>query len=335
MASYDRWVGSLAGLALGDALGSAVEARGRAPAAELAAALRAGGVPFRARPPHAAGQVTDDTQSAILLATSLVTCRPFDGHDFARRLASLLDSGRGVGFGPGTRAAVRRLGEGVPWDAAGEPAPYAGNGAAMRVAPAGLAAADAVAAAELAEAQARVTHLDPRACAMAAAIAVAVHRLAGGATPDAGPFCEELASHVRRLAPEAADVLRLLPTWCVLEPDAALADVGRRALDAATGDAAHGISSNAITSVAWALYAFLRTPDEPREVLATAIGAGGDTDSMAAIAGALAGARHGLGAWGGMPLDALHDHGEPVLPVLETLAAAAMAAPLSLSPRTT
>ena len=46
----------------------------------------------------------------------------------------------------------------------------------------------------------------------------------------------------------------------------------------------------------WSLYAFLRSPDDYWETICTAIGVGGDTDTMAAIAGAISGARLGVAA---------------------------------------
>jgi ADP-ribosylglycohydrolase len=49
-------------------------------------------------------------------------------------------------------------------------------------------------------------------------------------------------------------------------------------------------------SVCWAVYAFLRFPDDYWEAIRLAIGVGGDTDTMAAMAGAIAGARVGLAA---------------------------------------
>jgi ADP-ribosylglycohydrolase len=74
-----------------------------------------------------------------------------------------------------------------------------------------------------------------------------------------------------------------------------------------------------VPSVAWSLYAFLRTPDDYWAVVRTAIAVGGDTDTMAAMAGALAGAHLGAavlpqpllerltdrGAWGAAELDGL------------------------------
>ena len=48
-----------------------------------------------------------------------------------------------------------------------------------------------------------------------------------------------------------------------------------------------------IPSLVWSLYAFLHAPDDYWTAVCTAIAAGGDTDTMAAITGAIAGARLG------------------------------------------
>jgi ADP-ribosylglycohydrolase len=61
--------------------------------------------------------------------------------------------------------------------------------------------------------------------------------------------------------------------------------------------------------VLWALYSFLRSPDDYWETILTAIGVGGDVDTTAAMAGAIAGARLGPA---GVPNDlasGIHDRG--------------------------
>lgn len=45
------------------------------------------------------------------------------------------------------------------------------------------------------------------------------------------------------------------------------------------------------------LYCFLLLPDDPQAVVRRAAYSSGDSDSIAALAGAFAGARHGLEAW--------------------------------------
>ncbi len=62
----------------------------------------------------------------------------------------------------------------------------------------------------------------------------------------------------------------------------------------------HGIS--AVEAVPAAIAAFLGAPDDPRAVVVRAVCMGGDTDTIAAMAGAVAGAHAGASA---LPEDAL------------------------------
>jgi ADP-ribosylglycohydrolase len=71
-----------------------------------------------------------------------------------------------------------------------------------------------------------------------------------------------------------------------------------------------GISAFVTPSVLWSLYAFLRSPDDYWETICTAIGVGGDTDTMAAIAGAISGARLGVAALPQELLSHLTDQGD-------------------------
>ncbi|MBA3496319.1 MAG: ADP-ribosylglycohydrolase family protein, partial [Gemmatimonadales bacterium] len=64
-------------------------------------------------------------------------------------------------------------------------------------------------------------------------------------------------------------------------------------LDPGHAEQWRGISAHVVPSVAWSLYAFLRSPDDYWTAVCTAIAVGGDTDTMAAMAGAMAGARLG------------------------------------------
>ena len=80
-------------------------------------------------------------------------------------------------------------------------------------------------------------------------------------------------------------------------------------LDPAFADEWQGISAFVTPSVVWSLYAFLRDPDDYWTAVCTAIGAGGDTDTMAAIAGAIAGARLGPSALPAALVDQLNDRG--------------------------
>ena len=123
----DRILGALLGAAIGDMLGSPNEAKNWAP------------VPVDAFDPRRA-RIADDTQLTLVVAEALIAGGgTISGPDIAQRFVEWLPYA--VGIGSATRRAVHRLEAGVQWDEAGEPS--AGNGAAMRASPIGLAHDDA------------------------------------------------------------------------------------------------------------------------------------------------------------------------------------------------
>lgn len=304
--SIDRFAGCLLAQALGDALGFVVEGERHAVCAPYLERWRAAGFALvERRPPFAPGQYSDDTQLARELVASLVEAGGFDPAHYAGRIARLFAQGAVVGHGPSTEAAARRLALGVPWHAAGTPGPVAGNGGAMRVAPLALLLAgrpDTLHAA--AGEQARITHADPRCAAGARVVARAVVASLHDEAPDAA-LCDELA---RWADPDAAlaGALRTLPQWLAAAPMDALPVLGSAGL--AAGEGRHGIAPHVTPSVVWAVYAALKHPADLPAALATAVVAGGDVDTTAAMAGAIVGARVGLAA---LPpaSQAVHDRG--------------------------
>jgi poly(ADP-ribose) glycohydrolase ARH3 len=282
-----RFRGALLGGAVGDALGRPVEGWPRA-------AIRARyGVLRDFQPPG--GRYTDDTQLTICVAESLLAGDgTLDPADLARRFVAMSESPRG--WGMATTAAVGRLAAGVPWQSAGEHS--AGNGAAMRVAPVGLAHIDDVGALRRnAALSATLTHTDPRAVASAVAQAALA---AWCARRPPGPLvpAEAVDAVAATLAPVAGSaslverlgaVLPLLGT----EPGPALA--------------ALGTSGFVLETLPAAVWCFLRSPDDAEEVIVTAANAGGDTDTLAAMAGTLAGAHVGDAALPERWLEGLED----------------------------
>ena len=287
--------GCLLGQALGDALGFVVEAC----PLEVARAyvhdyLQAGRAGELAHPEFPFGQYSDDTQLARELLLSFAAAGGWSPETFALRVAALFGEGRDVGAGTGTRAAAMRLLTGTPWNRSGTPAPYAGNGSAMRAAPLGLLFGDdSVLMAEAAVEQSLVTHLDPRCAAGALAVASAVSVAARGDRVDPDEFLTTVAGHAATVEPSVADAIRGLGDWMGLGPEAAARRLHVEGLDPMYADEWRGISAFVTPSVIWSLYAFLRTPDDYWTTVCTAIEAGGDTDTMAAIAGAISGARLG------------------------------------------
>lgn len=159
-----------------------------------------------------------------------------------------------------------------------------GNGGAMRVAPVGLLPGDPDHLAAVARRQAAITHAHPLGQQGAALLAVAVATAvrSAGAPLDAEAFLTQLEPHAG--APELRDALR-----------AARSTLGEQATPRDLA-ALLGHDITAVGSVPTAIAVFLHHPDQVRDAVLAAIEAGGDTDTIAAMTGALAGARCGSAA---------------------------------------
>lgn len=135
VATEDRYQGALLGLAVGDALGAAVEFE--SPGCFKPVTEMRGGGPFRLKP----GYWTDDTSLAMCLAESLVECNFFDPVDQLTRYCQWWrkgywsSTGKCFDIGMTTRAAL------ATFEKTGEPFcgdtsdTSAGNGSLMRLAP--------------------------------------------------------------------------------------------------------------------------------------------------------------------------------------------------------
>jgi poly(ADP-ribose) glycohydrolase ARH3 len=271
--------GVLLGLACGDALGAPFEGQPSVRAVDVAAWEAAAG-PLR---------VTDDTVLALVLAGHLADHGgQVDQDALALAFARAWSADPGRGYGGAVQYLFARVIEGAWWrEASGAQFGGAGswgNGAAMRVAPAGVAAADLDRVADLARRSAAVTHAHPLGQAGAAVQACAV-ALAAASTPgtpvDRAAWCGRLAAAAA--APAYATALRRVAG---LGPAAAPGEVA----------ATVGNGVQALEAVPAALAAFLAHPDQPGDAIGFAVRVGGDTDTIAAMTGALAGARCGASA---------------------------------------
>ena len=317
----ERLTASILGQALGDALGFVVEAEPPGVArAYVDGWLRSGRAGQRSHPQYPFGQYTDDTQLARELLKSFQQARGWDPAVFAAGIAELFRERREVGAGHGTRTAALRLLQGVPWQESGTPAPYAGNGAAMRAGPLGLLLPDASAMCRAAENQARITHLDPRCAAGSAVIGRAVALAAQPTSLASRDFIEDLAACATLTDGSVAAAIRGLTEWVTLAPIEAARHVHASGLDPGHSQNWQGISAFVTASVLWSLYAFLRSPDDYWETICTAISVGGDTDTIAAMAGAISGARVGVDALPSDLLERINDRGEWGAPALAELA---------------
>ncbi|WP_025321814.1 ADP-ribosylglycohydrolase family protein [Deferrisoma camini] len=138
----DRFAGCLLGLAVGDAVGTAVEFR--PPGTFPPVTDMTGGGPFGLEP----GQWTDDTSMALCLAESLLETGEFEPADQMRRYVRwwreghLSSTGRCFDIGNTVRAALARFKETrEPFSGSTDPR-SAGNGSLMRLAPVAMRFAD-------------------------------------------------------------------------------------------------------------------------------------------------------------------------------------------------
>lgn len=193
----------------------------------------------------------------------------------------------------------------------------AGIGAAMRIGPLGAAYADDAAALETAAVESTLmTHADLRAAATAFAVARAVGWLVNGVP--VATVRKNLPGAVRAMEErwktsadwsfertEPHQVSKGLEQVLGEKPEpAALAETVRRVARAVSGVEAESANDpfclyGGVYAIAMAL-----ADGAPRELLRQIIHQGADTDTVAAIAGSILGARHGT-EW--IPWDRLHD----------------------------
>lgn len=298
--AQDRAHGALLGLALGDALGMPTQSLPHERIATLHGRVErlvdaADDQPIA--PGMPAGSITDDTEQALLLARLLLDG---DGHVDPHALAAALISweqdmiARGSRdlLGPSTKAALEKLQAGVPVEETGRYGTT--NGAAMRIAPVGIAVAPGDALLDAVVEASQVTHLTGLGISGAGAIAGAVSAALEGADTDEAletslDLSEQGASRGSWIA-GASIPARVRAFRAPL-----------RGLDPAARDEflrdVVGTSVQSQESVVAALLLVDLGRDDPFEALCTAASLGGDTDTVAAMAGAVLGALHGTAAF--------------------------------------
>jgi ADP-ribosylglycohydrolase len=297
----DRAHAALYGLAIGDALGMPTQLLSPEEVVRQFGELN-GFEPATADHPIAAGMpagsITDDTEQALLLAHALIDgAGHIDPEGFAHALVRWEDDMRARGsldlLGPSTKAAVAAVIAGVPVSEAGRRGTT--NGAAMRVAPIGIAIGGAVPAIvdRVVEASA-VTHNTGVALAGASAVAAAVSAGVGGARPDEairrGIAAARLGETRGHWVAGASIPSRIELALSLANPGEPLESLRRiRELI--------GTSLATQESVPAAFGILAVFPDDPWSACLAAARQGGDSDTIAAIAGAIGGACHGMGAF--------------------------------------
>jgi ADP-ribosylglycohydrolase len=243
-----------------------------------------------------AGSVTDDTEQALLIGRLLVAGRLEPAEVAAALLAweeSMVARGSADLLGPSTKRACEAIRAGVPVELAGRTGDT--NGAAMRIAPVGVAtpADDLPALVDAVRTASRATHDTGIGLAGAAAVAAAVSTGVGGGTPGQARTAAVTAARLaagRGHWVAGADVAARI-AWAagLVEGMPPL-----RAADVVVELVGTSVATQESVPAAFAVAAV--HPLDPWAATRLAASLGGDADTVAAIAGAVVGACSGARA---------------------------------------
>lgn len=269
-------LGALLGSAVGDALGAPFEFQARGTfrnrfqhAVHGGTGEMIGGGAFSWRP----GEFTDDTQMALALAESLIErAGSFDPATTWGRFVAWAHGATDIGLTTDSALA------GTDWRTAAEEAHLrlgrtGSNGSLMRVTPISIAGAlhGTDWTLHTARAQSRLTHHDEVAADAAAIAAEVIRRLVTGRS-----FAEATTDLLSlAVSPRSAELSECVsPLWAPDQDD-------------------ETANSEATVCLAQALWAVRSTTSFEAAVTA-AVNLGGDADTVAAVTGAIAGARYGI-----------------------------------------
>jgi ADP-ribosyl-[dinitrogen reductase] hydrolase len=273
----DAVAGAILGCAVGDAIGLPYQGLSKRRAARLL------GKPDRHRFVAGRGMVSDDTEHTCMVAQALCAC-PTDPDAFARQLGRRLRwwlLGLPAGIGSATLRATLKLWLGFPPSRSGVFS--AGNGPAMRSAVLGAAIEDLEKLHCFVRASTRLTHTDPKACHGALAVALAAWCAKRGLV-EPGEFFRQY-----RTGGDSSDEFESL----MARVEKSLA--ARESTEAFAEQLGCGqrVSGYVYRTVPVALHSWLSHPRDFRQAVTAVIQCGGDTDTTAAIVGAVVGCRMG------------------------------------------
>jgi ADP-ribosyl-[dinitrogen reductase] hydrolase len=278
MSSYERILGCLLGTAIGDAAGLRREGLSRR------RALRLYGESVAPQLIAGLGFCSDDTELTVMVASALALHQN-DLNRFERALAGhlrrwILTAPAGVGLAT-LRASLKLV---IGFSPAKSGVFSAGNGPAVRAALLGVCSDSFEASRELVLRSTRITHTDPKACEGSLLIAEAARFAVGG---EAGSPLGLLNAMIDRI--EGEELRRsLVAAHAALQAGASPQEF------CASQGWNDGVSGYVNQTVPAAFYCWAASPDDFQRCVTNAVLLGGDTDSVAAITGAIAGVRVGV-----------------------------------------
>ena len=270
-ADPDRVLGSLIGIAIGEAIGEPVEDRSRSWIQERFGVIKG----FVTTTPSTGS----DTALALLTITAIVN----DPSNHPQALATAITQSAIVSRGQTLDYTREQLRSGVSWWNAAAP-DSAGTAGPARCAPIGLLWPNQPDRAGFeAAVSCAVTHGHLSAIAAAAAIAAAVATAAAGTDLD-GDWMRAAADVADKITSDrrVSSRIRMAADLLGHDESSALELIGTRPVSWETVPAALWCAANAAS---------------PIEGILSAVNAGGDTDTVASMVGALMGAKSGSAVW--------------------------------------
>ncbi len=292
-----KYVGCMVGAAIGDALGKQNEGAAREYILKRGCINDYGKAPFgtpgdKLRP----GDYTDDTEQMLVLAGSLIDNNGFDVTDFSQRIAkwgkdALKDQNRKSLVGPTSALAIEKLNSGVSWKESGGDIPSCGS--AMRVAPVGLFWDNLDDVESNAALSSIPTHNSKASIAGAVSVAIAVRCALD--EMECTDIISETCARTSKYDAGLAEKIKLSFELRNNDPDKVFSRIGSSYL--------------VLDTVPCAFYCFTRHFENPECAIIEAVNAGGDTDSIACITGALCGALRGSDSFPARWVEGLENKG--------------------------
>ncbi|MHA1292923.1 MAG: ADP-ribosylglycohydrolase family protein [Promethearchaeota archaeon] len=295
----DKFKGTMLGVAIGDTLGKPFEG-------QLYEKIRSkfkNFDNFLKNNKYLFNTYTDDTQLTLHTAEALIKGRGFKLNNFIKEYVNWLDDPP-IGPGYGCISSIKKLKYGISWNKAASNS--GGNGTAMRISPIGLFyCKDLKSLKKVAIESSKITHSHPAASAGAVVVARAVAYLINKdekSPLNIDDFFNEIilciSNSQNEIWEEFINILRKIKSNLHMPIEAGLikfSQVGVKSpffIEQYLGKAF--VHPYALSTVACSIFVFLKKINSFKECIFELATAGGDSDTIGAIGGSLAGAYFGM-----------------------------------------
>ena len=302
--TYNRALGAITGLAIGDALGMPTQSMSAQSIRRFYGGPIVGLVDAVSQQPIApnmkAGSVTDDTEQAFLLAKRIIADKGnLDNNKYAQNLldweAQMREKGSLDLLGPSTKSALQALVNGVSPEETGKFGTT--NGGAMRATPIGIAFKPGESLANAARKSCLITHNTTQGIESTTLIAAAVSLgIEGCENPlkEAIKFVKSLPKYGNWSA-KASVISRVEFFTKKAEELCCLSKSDDDFAEMLQNDCGTSVEANESVAAAFAIAT--RFIDDPTKAACFAASIGGDTDTIAAMCSAMLGSKYGAQAF--------------------------------------